>query len=70
MTAHLESSIGKESTGYAFSRGCYLNLNIPIKTRIMIANITAPKSPNRNQPMINAMTDPSPSAPQFIVIAV
>jgi len=36
----------------------------------IIANTTAPNSPNMNQPIINAITEPKPIAPQFTDIAI
>ena len=48
----------------------YLNFIIPINTMTIIANTTAPNSPNMNQPIINAITEPKPIAPQFTVIAI
>ena len=35
-----------------------------------IANTTAPNSPNINQPITNAITEPKPIAPQFTVTAI
>ena len=35
-----------------------------------IANTTAPNSPNMNQPITNATTEPKPIAPQFTVTAI
>ena len=43
---------------------------IPSRIITMMANTTAPNSPNRNQPIMNAITEPTPIAPQFTFIAI
>lgn len=62
----------RKSTGFAIVRNpvSYLNLRIPMSINTMIANITAPSRPKMIQPIMNATTEPSPSAPQFIDIAI
>ena len=48
----------------------YLNFKMPINIQTTMASNTAPSRPKRNHPKMNATTDPSPRAPQFMVSAI
>ena len=48
----------------------HLNFMIPRRIITMMANTTAPNSPNRNQPSMNAITEPMLITPQFTFIAI
>ena len=48
----------------------YLNVRIPISAQTTMANNIAPSRPNNSHPITNATTEPIPSAPQFMLIAI
>ena len=47
----------------------YLTFIIPINTMTIIVNNTAPNSPNMNQPITNAITEPKP-IPNLLLLPV